>query len=108
MEAKNIRANCICPARVHTEFVEDYEMVDCEDAVTGVTGDYAPTSNERGMIMDAIQGLIADDPILDKLVEAHKFTQAARREAHQCEHCGRDLPDHWGDCRDSPKDIKGD
>lgn len=80
-----------------TDYVDRYELCDCEDA-DGNTGDYSPNEHERGLLMDAIQGLIGDDEILDKLFEAREYTRKVRREAGECEHCGRLLPDHWGSC----------
>ena len=79
------------------DYVDGYELVDCEDA-NGRTGDYAPTEVERGMIADAIHGLIGDDDIMDKLVEALEYTKALHRAAGECERCGHALPGHWGDC----------
>jgi hypothetical protein len=79
------------------EYVDGYEMCDCEDA-NGNTGDYCPTEMERGMILDAIQGLIGDKEIINKLLEAHEFTRAYRRANGECEDCGRVLPEHWGAC----------
>lgn len=80
-----------------SSYVDEYEVRDCEDAA-GHTGDYTPTEFERGMIMDAIQGLISDDEIMDKLAEAQEYTSAARRANGECERCGRLLPNHWGTC----------
>lgn len=79
------------------DYVDGYEVCDCEDA-NGNTGDYTPTEFERGMIMDAIQGMISDDEIVDKLIEAREFTRAYRRANGECEMCGHVLPEHWGAC----------
>lgn len=83
-----------------TDYVDGYELRDCEDA-DGNTGDYDPNEHERGLIMDAIQGLIGDDDFMDKIAEAREFTKANRRADGECESCGRKLPDHWGSCRQS-------
>ncbi len=83
--------------KIVTGYVDDYELRDAEDA-DGNTCDYIPNEHERGLIMDAIQGLIGDDEFMDKIVEAREFTKANRRAEGECEQCGRLLPDHWGAC----------
>lgn len=88
-----------------TDYVERHEIPDCEDA-DGNSGDYHPTRWERVIVMDAIQGLVGDDEIVDKLFEAREYTKKVRREAGECERCGRMLPDHWGGC--SADKSKGD
>lgn len=80
-----------------TEYVDRYEMADAEDG-DGNAGDYSPSDWERCLIMDAIQGLLGDDGILDKIAEAREYTAKLRIEAGECVHCGRKLPDHWGGC----------
>ncbi len=80
-----------------TEHVDRHEIPDCEGA-DGNSGDYHPTEWERVVVMDAIQGILGDDEILDKIFEAREYTKKLRREAGECERCGRKLPDHWGGC----------
>jgi len=78
-----------------TSYIEDYEMRECEDA-NGNVGDYYPNENERMLITDAINGLLADDDFY-KLAEASwQYTRQKRREEGTCEHCGCPPPDHYG------------
>lgn len=74
------------------DYVDSYELRADE-------GDYQPNDFEQALIMDAIQGLLGDDEITRKLIEATEYTRARRREASQCEDCGHNLPGHWGGCR---------
>lgn len=85
-----------------TDYVDGYELRDCEDA-DGNTGDYQPNEHERGLIMDAIQGLIGDDEIVRKLIEAREYTRKTYREMGACEECGK-VEGHWGAC---PADTSG-
>lgn len=86
------------------DYVDGYELVDCEDD-QGRTGDYAPTETERLLISDAIQGLLADEELVDLIVEARDYQRASRRAEDRCEFCGHPLPaigkpaEHWGQCR---------
>lgn len=45
------------------EYVDGYELRDCESA-DGRIGDYTPNERERMLILDAIQGLIADEEFI--------------------------------------------
>lgn len=80
-----------------SDYVDRHEIPDCEDA-DGNSDDYHPTEWERVVVMDAIQGILGDDEILDKIFEAREYTKKVRREAGECEHCGCKLPEHWGGC----------
>lgn len=80
------------------DFIDSYELVDCEDD-QGRTGDYTPTENERLLISDCLQGILADEDLLELIVAARAHTRAARRAEGCCEACGSPPPEHFGRCR---------
>jgi hypothetical protein len=85
-------------------YLDTYELCDAEDE-DGNTGDYSPNDRERMLINDAVQGLIGDDEIIDKLIEAREYTRKIRREAGDCEECGAAPDNHWGNCKAARKLI---
>lgn len=60
------------------EYVADYEMVGEDES--GQDGVYTPTEPERGLIEDAIHGLLADDAFIEALRPAQPEDRQARGE----------------------------
>lgn len=71
----------------------DQAITDYCEAYEWLGGDI---EDPRLVIEDAIQGLLANDELLDQIVEAREFTRASRRAEGVCEWCGARLPEHWG------------
>lgn len=69
-----------------------------EYVLEGDSGTYTPNDQERMLITDAINGLIADEDFLRLVRTEVVELEKARAADNCCIKCGRRLPNHWGGC----------
>lgn len=76
------------------DYVQNYEMLGEDEH--GQEGYYHPTAHERLLILDAVNGLTADEEFVDLIAAQHAQRQARRAAEGCCLTCGAPAGDHWG------------